>query len=240
MRRRGAVRGPLAPRGPQSLWHGSRRHRARQPGQPAIADAGGAGPAGPRRARRAVPRPAQSQTRDLPVHGRRAVADGDVRLQAGAESAQRRTAAGFGPPGAAAHRHVGQPGVAAARRVAVRVQPSRCQRHLGQRSAATHRQGRRRPLHRPLDVHGGHQPRSGDHVLPERIADRRPPEHGRVGALRARQRQRGSAGVRRADHAGQGRPAAVRAAVGQRLPAERAPGRAVQERQGCGAVSRQP
>ncbi len=84
---------------------------------------GGAGAAGSRRARRAVPRSAQSQACHLPVHGRRAVADGDVRLQAGAEPAERRAAAGLGPPGAAAHRHVGQPGVAAARRVAVRVQP---------------------------------------------------------------------------------------------------------------------
>ena len=147
---------------------------------------------------------------------------------------------GLGPPGAAADRHVGQSGVAAARRVAVRIQPARRERHLGQRSAAAHRQGRRRPVHRPLDVHRGDQPRSGDHVLSERIADRRPAEHGRVGALRARQRQRGSAGVRRADHAGQGRPAALLAAVGQRLPAERAPGRAVPERQGRRAVSRQP
>ena len=101
--------------------------------------AGGAGRPGPRRARRAVPRSAEGQARHLSVHGRRAVADGDVRLQAGAEPAQRRAAARFGPPGAAAHRHVGQPVVAAARRVAVRVQPARRQRHLGQRSAAAHR-----------------------------------------------------------------------------------------------------
>ena len=46
------------------------------------------------------------------------------------------------------------------------------------------------------------------------------PEHGRVAALRPRQRQREPAGVRRADHAGQGRPAALLAAVGQRLPAD--------------------
>ena len=100
-------------------------------------------------------------------------------------------------------------------------------------------QDRRRALHRPLDVHRGDQSRSGDHVLPDRLADRRAAEHGRVGALRPRQRQRGPAGVRRADHAGQGRSAALRAAVGQRLPAVAASGRAVPQRQGPGAVSRQ-
>ena len=76
----------------------------------------------------------------------------------------------------------------------------------------------------------------GDHVLPDRLADRRPAEPGRVDSLRARQRQRGPAGVRRADHARQGRSAALLAPVGQRLPAGRAPGRAVPERPGSGAV----
>ena len=41
------------------------------------------------------------------------------------KAAQRRAAARFGAAGAAAHRHVGQPVVAAARRVAVRVRPAR-------------------------------------------------------------------------------------------------------------------
>ncbi len=113
------------------------------------------------------------------------------------------------------------------------------QRHLGQRPAAAHRQDRRRALHRPLDVHRGDQSRSGDHVLPERIADRRASEHGRVAALRTRQRQRGPAGVRRVDHARQGRSAALLAAVGQRLPAVAASGRAVPQRARTGALSRQ-
>ena len=75
-------------------------------------------------------------------------------------AAQRRAAAGFRAPGAAAHRHVRQPVVAAARGLAVRVRPARQQRHVGQRPAAAHREGRRRPVHRPLDVHRGDQPRS--------------------------------------------------------------------------------
>ena len=66
--------------------HGSRRHRARQPRQPAARGAVGAGRPGPRRARRAAPLPAEGEARHLPVHGRRAVADRDVRLQAGART----------------------------------------------------------------------------------------------------------------------------------------------------------
>ena len=96
-------------------------------------------PAGSRRARRTAARPCAGQARHLSLHGRRAVADGDVRLQAGAQPAERRGAAGFRAAGAAAHRHVGQPVVAPARRVAVRVPPARPQRHVGQRSAAAHR-----------------------------------------------------------------------------------------------------
>ncbi len=159
-----------------------------------------------------------------------------VRSQAAAPDEERRTAARFGPPGPAAHRHVGQPVVAAARRSAVRVRAARPQRHLGVRPAAPHRRHRRRSVPRPLDVHRGHQPRPGHHLLPERVADCRPPQHRRVGALRARQRQRQPAGVRRPDHAGQGRSAALRAAVGQRLPAVAASGRAVPQRQGAGAL----
>ena len=41
----------------------------------------------------------------------------------------------------------------------------------------------------------------GDHVLPDRLADRRPAQHGRVAQLRAGQREREPAVVRGADHA---------------------------------------
>ena len=156
--------------------HGPRRPRARRSPEARALVAVARQP-GSRRARRAAARPAQGQARHLPVHGRRAVADGDVRLQAGAQPAQRRAAARLGAPGPAADGHVRQPVVAAAGRLAVRLQPTRRQRRVGLRSAAAHRQGRRRPLHRPVDGHRGDQSRSGDHVLPDRIADRRPAEH---------------------------------------------------------------
>ena len=199
----------------------------------------GDGP-GPRRAWRAAPLPRQGQARDLPVHGRRAVADGDVRLQAGAQrsatasSCRTRCARASGSPACRA----------TSRRCRWRARSSAsastaAQRHVGQRPAAAHRQGRRRPLHRPVDVHRRDQPRPGDHVLPDRLADRRAAQHGRVAALRPGQRQREPARVRRADHAGQGGPAALLAPVGQRVPAVAASGRAVPKRHGPGALPRE-
>ena len=101
-------------------------------------------------------------------------------------------------------------------------------------------QDRRRPLHRPLDVHRRDQPRPGDHVLPDRLADRGAAEHGVVDSLRPRQRQREPAGVRRPHHAGQSGSAAVFAALGQRVPSGAAPGRAVPQRQGRCAVPGEP
>ena len=142
--------------------------------------------------------PPKAQARHLPVHGGRAFTDRDVRRQARAPRAQRRVPARLGPPGAAAHGHVGQPVDVAARRFAVRLLAAWPLRHVGLRPVAAHGQGRRRPVHRPIDAHRRDQPRPGDHVLPDRLADRRPPQHGRVGALRARHRYAGPAGLRRA------------------------------------------
>ena len=149
-----------------------------------------------------------------------------------AHGAQRRAAAGFRAAGAAAHRDVREPGVAAARGLAVRVRPARQQWHVGVRLAAADGQGRRRPVHRPLHVHGCDQSRPRDYVLPDRLANRRPPQSGIVDSLRARQRQRQPSGLRGPDHTRQGGSAAVLPAVGQRVPAVPPPGRAVPERQG--------
>ena len=190
--------------------------------------------------RRPASPPGEGQAGDLSVHGRRAVADRDVRLQARAHAAQRRAAARFRSARAAAHRDVRQPVVAAAGGLAVRVRPVRQQRHMGVGSAAAHGQDHRPVVRRPIDVHRRDQPRPGDHLLPDRLADRRPAQHGRVGSLRARQRQRESPGVRRPHHAGPGGSAAVFAALGQRVPSVRAPGRAVPERQGRGVVPGEP
>ena len=55
---------------------------------------------------------------------------------------------------------------------------------LGQRALAPHGEGRRRALLHPLGVHRGDQPRPGDHVLPDRLADRGPAVDGVVAELR--------------------------------------------------------
>ena len=151
---------------------------------------------GPHRRRAAFP--GEGEAGHLPVHGRWAVADRDLRRQAGAAHAQRRAAPGFGAPGPAPHRDVGQPVVAAAGGLAVRILATRPQRHVGLGPAAAHRQGGGRLVHRAVDVHRRDQSRSGHHVLPDRLADRGSPEHGRLGALRARQRHGRPAVVRRA------------------------------------------
>lgn len=103
------------------------------------------------------PFPAQSQTRHLSFHGRRTVAARDVRLQAAAQSTQRRAIAGFRAPGSTPHRHVGQSIVIAAGRLAVWVQAIRQKRRVGLRSVAAHGEGGGRFVHRALDVHRGHQ-----------------------------------------------------------------------------------
>ncbi len=112
--------------------------------------------------------------------------------------------------------------IAAGRALAVRVRAARQVGHVGQRAAAAHREDRRRHHRHQDDEHRGDQPRPGDHVHPDRLSAAGPAEHGRVAQLRPGQREPEPAGVRRAALAGardQRRPAAVRAAVGQRLPA---------------------
>ncbi len=177
--------------------------------------------------------PAEGQARHLPVHGGRAVAARDLRLQAGAAHAQRRAAARLRAPGAAADRHVGQPGVAAAGRVAVQVRPARPGTARGSASCC-----RTRPkvvddlcIVRSMYTEAiNHDPAITFFQTGSQIAGR--PSigawvHYGLGSDNAE-----PAGVRRAHHAGQGRPAALLAAVGQRLPAVAAPGRAVPQRQG--------
>ena len=95
-------------------------------------------------------------------------------------------------------------------------------RRVGQRAAAAHGEDRGRHRHRQDDEHRRDQSRSGDHVHPDRQPAAGPAQHGRVGQLRAGQREPESAGVRGDDLAGAGaesRSAAVLAPVGQRLSA---------------------
>ena len=186
---------------PQPLRPRSRRHRA-----------GGDAVAGSRfrracirsrRARRAAFR-AEGEADHLSLHVRRTVAAGPVRLQAAAEQAARRAAAGLRARRPAAHGHVGQSVVDPAGRLAVQVHAARPRRRVVQRTAAAH--GRRSPTSscvvRSMFTESD-QSRPRRDVLPDRLADRRPAEHGRVAQLRTRPGEREPAVVRRADHQGQ-------------------------------------
>ena len=116
------------------------------------------------------------------------VADRPVRPQAGASRQARDRAARLGPHGPAHHDHDLRPEEPAGGAVDLQVRPPRPVRRLAERAAAAHGASRRRPLHHPLDADRGDQPRPGDHVRPDRLAARRPAEHGGLGGLRPGQR----------------------------------------------------
>ena len=118
--------------------------------------------------------------------------------------------------------------------------PARPERRLAQRAAAAHRGHRRRYLHHPLDADRGDQSRPGDHLRPDRLAARRPAQHGGLGRLWPGQREPGPAGLRRAALARPDRSAALRPALGKRVPAHPLSRRQASRRQGAGALSRQP
>ena len=116
-------------------------------------------------------------------------------------------------------------------------------RRLGFRSIAALGENRRRPVHRPLDVYRSDQPRSGRHVLPNRLAARRPTQRRRVGRLWPGQPESGFAVVRGdglSRHDAQGGSAALRPTLGQRLFADALPGRETSQRQGSCALPREP
>ena len=186
----------------------------------------------------AAPRAAR-QARHLPVPERRPVAARSVRLQAAAAHDERRGAAGVGPHGPAAHRHDGAPEVVPDGRLALRVRAARQERRVGQRAAAAHGEDRRRAVHRQ----GRCTPRRSTTIpaitffqTGSQQAGR--PSHGRVAlATASAPRTQNLPGVHRPALArARGRSAALLAAVGQRLPAVAASGRAVPRRQGSGAV----
>ena len=130
---------------------------------------------------------------------------------------------------------------AAGGEIAVRVQPARPVGDVGQRAAAPHGEDRRRHHRHQDDEHRRDQPRSRDHVHPDRIPAAGPAQHGGVAQLWPGQREPEPPGLRRPAVAGerdQRRPAAVLAAVGQRVPAVGVSGRAVPRRQRAGALPR--
>ena len=154
------------------------------------------------------PLPGEGQAGHLPVPVRRPVADGPVRLQAAAGRPARHRAARLDPQGPAADRHDLAAGRAFPSRPSqVHVRPARPERRLGQRTAAAHRQRRRRAVLHQVDAHRGDQPRPGHHLLPDRRASW--PGRPSIGAWLSyglgSENQR-PAGLRRHDLAGQRQP----------------------------------
>ena len=97
-----------AKRGASSSRRGARGLGRRRAGLACSAANGCARPAtarGRRRSARPAAFRAESEARHLSAHGRRPVADGPLRLQAGDEGLVRQGPAGFDPPGPAPHHH---------------------------------------------------------------------------------------------------------------------------------------
>ena len=175
---------------------------------------------------------AEGEARHLPVHGRRAVADRSVRSQAGADQARRSGHPRGAHQGRAVRVHQGH---AEAARLAVPVQEARPVGRRDLRAAAEPGQDRRRDRVRPLDADDAVQSRAGADLHEHRPPGDRPAEPGLVAQLRARQRERGSAGVRRAA-LGREQSGRRQVVLGQRLPADHAPGRRVPIERRAGAV----
>ena len=131
---------------------------------------------------------AQGQARHLPAHGRRAAADGPVRLQAGdAASGTTRTCPTSVRMGQRLTTMTTGQARFPDRAVEVQVRAARPVRHVGQRAAAVHGEdGRRHVLH-PQHAHRGDQPRAGHH------ATCRPATRSPAGRASARGRRTASA-----------------------------------------------
>ena len=146
-----------------------------------------------RRTPRAAALRAEGEAVHLSAPGGRAAADGDVRLQAEDEGlfdkdlpdsirqGQRLTTMTSGPD-ALSHRALD-----------LQIRAVRQVRRVGLRTAALYGTHGGRYRDHPQHAHRGHQSRAGDHVLPDRLHDRRAALHRLVAQLRAGQHESGSA-----------------------------------------------
>ncbi len=144
----------------------------------------------------------QGKAGDPPLHGRRAVAVREPRLQADAQEIARQALPRIVHEGPAA-RPAPEHGAEGARAV-LRFPQARPVGAGDLRPVPAHRGNRRRDLHRPLDDHRADQSRPGPRVHEHRLDHQGPAEHGLVAALRAGGRDRRPARLHRPDLAGQG------------------------------------
>ncbi len=164
--------------------------------------------------------PAQGQAGHLPVHERRPVADGPVRLQAEDGRDVRQGPARVDPQGPAADHHDQRPVPVPGRPVQVQVRPARPGRHVGQRALALHGPDRRRHRAGQDRLHRGDQPRPGGHLHLHRQPAPGPPQPGLLAELRPGDDEPEPAGLRGDDrvvvgHAGRRR----RSTTGSGAPA---------------------
>ena len=161
---------------------------------------------------------AESQTGDLSVSGRRAVADRLVRLQAAAGEMAGDRPARFDPERAAVDGDDFGPDELSGCAIDLSVRATWAIGGVGQRADAAHRQGGGQPVFHQVDAHRTDQSRPGGHVRADGLSDCGAAEPGRVGDVRARDDEPGPAGVCRDDHGE--RPIAGGAAVGDRVHSE--------------------
>ncbi len=143
--------------------------------------------------------PGQGEARHPPLHGGRAVAVRDVRLEAGAEASS--TASRF-PSRSPKGQQLAQlqNTELKARGPFVRVSRSTARSGIEISDLFPHiGRHRGRPLHHPLDADRADQPRPGARLHEHRLDHQGPAEHGLVAALRPRRGDGGPARLRRAD-----------------------------------------
>ena len=140
--------------------------------------------------------PAEGQAGDLPVHERRPVADGPVRLQAQDGRPVRQGPARLDPQGPAADHHDQRPGPVPDRAFEVQVRPARPVGHVGQRALALDGQARRRHRAGQDGLDRGDQPRPGGHLYLHRQPAPGPAQPGLVAELRPGHDEPEPAGLR--------------------------------------------
>ena len=172
---------------------------------------------------------AEGQTRRLPVPIGSAIADRALRLQAATAADARDGSPGLCAAGAAADGDDCHAVIVPHRPVDFLFPPTRTVRRVGQRITAAHGRDRRQAVLREVHAHRGDQSRPGRDLLPDRRSARGTAVDRRLDFLRIGQREPRSAGIRRDGvfRHGKKRPAAVRQALGKRVPADSLPRRQV-------------
>ena len=175
---------------------------------------------------------AEGEARHLSLHGRRPVADRSVRSEAGPDQARWPGHSRGAHQGRALRVHQGH---AEAARLAVPVPEARPVGRRDLRAAAQPGEDRRQGHVHPLDADDAVQPCAGADLHEHRAPGDRTSEPRLLAQLWPRQRELGSAGVRRAAVRRE-QPGWRQVLLGERLPSDDAPGSGVPLERGAGVV----